>query len=243
LAKTIAVMFLGVPSQGSKQAPNPGIQSYLYKLMGADKIAGVCGRQAQDMFPGLLNTYLRDLERRWEELLNTRRAASHSPAPLVHCAYETVPEPLLGGVTSTMIVDELYAQTQCSSAQFALPTSHTMLPKPESLQDDLHRAWFSRRLDDLFRQWSQWTFTRYEFLPTDTFETFARVINRNQRSFVLSVDDVRNASPVAGAFDGADNFVVMAKVAKANPSICLDVDWPSNGPGRAAFRPAGRCHR
>jgi len=84
--------------------------------MGADKIAGVCGPQAQDMFPGLLNTYLRDLERRWEKLWNTRRAASDSQAPLVHCAYETVPDPLLGGLTGAMFVDEIYAQTQCSSA-------------------------------------------------------------------------------------------------------------------------------
>lgn len=243
LARTIAVIFLGVPSQGSKQAPNPGVQSYLYKLMGADKVAGVCGRQAQDMFPGLLNTYLRDLERRWEELLNTRRAASHSQAPLVHCAYETVPEPVLGGLTGAMIVDELYVQTQCSSAQIGLPTYHTMLPKPQNLQDDVHSAFFTRRLDDLFRQWSQWSFTRYEFLPTDTFETFARVINRNQRSFVLSAEDVRSVKPEPGSFDGADSFVVMAKVARANPTICLDIDWPPNGPGRAAFHPAGQCRR
>ena len=243
LARTIAVMFLGVPSQGSQQAPNPGLQSYLYKLMGADKIAGVCGRQAQDMFPGLLNTYLRDLERRWEELLNTRRAASRSPAPLVQCAYETVPEPVLGGLTGAMIVDELYAQTQCSSAQVGLPTHHTMLPKPENLQDDVHSAFFTRRLDDLFRQWSQWSFTRYEFLASDTFETFARFVNRNQRSFVLSAEDVRGLKPAPGSFDGADNFVVMAKVARANPTICLDVDWPANGPGQATFRPAGQCRR
>lgn len=243
LAKTIAVVFLGVPSQGSKQAPNPGLQSYLYKLMGADKVAGICGRQAQDMFPGLLNTYLRDLERRWEELLNTRRAASHSQAPLVQCAYETVPEPLLGGLTSAMIVDELYAQTQCSGAQIGLPTFHTNLPKPLNPQDDVHSAFFTPRLDDLFRQWSQWTFTRFDFLPTDTFETFAKIINRNQRSFVLNADAVRSLKPAQGSFEGPDNFVVMAKVAKANPSICLEIDWPANGPGRAAFHSTGECRR
>ncbi|WP_456665245.1 hypothetical protein [Bradyrhizobium sp. USDA 3240] len=243
LARTIAVMFLGVPSQGSQRAPNPGIQSYFYKLLGADTIGGVCGRQAQDMFTGHLNTYLGDLEGRWEGLLNTRRAASHSTAPLVDCAYETVPEPLLYGITEAMIVDKLYAQTQCSSSQIALPTYHTMLPKPENLQDDVHSAFLTRSLDDLFRQWSQWSFTRFEFLPTDTFETFARVINRNQKSFVLRTEDVRGLKPAPGSFDGADNFVVMAKVARANPTICLDIEWPANGPGQAAFHPAGQCRR
>ena len=150
---------------------------------------------------------------------------------------------MLFGLTKAMIVGSLYVNTQCSDTQFALPTYHTMLPKPNGPQDDVHRAWFSRRLDDLFRQWSKWSFSHYDFLPADSFENFSRFINRNQRAFELKVDEVRDLKPAGGSFDGPDNFVLVTKVAAANPSVCLDMDWPSAGPGKASFRPAGKCRQ
>ena len=85
------------------------------------------------------------------------------------------------------------------------------------------------------------SFTRYEFVVSDTYETFARFVNRNQRSFVLNVEEVQSLKPALGAFDGPPNFVVMAKIARDNPTMCLDLDWPPSGPGRAIFRPAGQC--
>jgi len=32
-----------------------------------------------------------------------------------------------------------------------------------------------------------------------------------------------------------------ADFAASNPSICFDVNWPSEKPGKAVFRPAGKC--
>jgi len=240
LARTIGLLFLGVPSQGSDIAPSPGTARYILETLGVNKLANACSRQAKDLFAGDENTYLRDLERRWEQLLNARRSASHSAAPLVYCAYETLPEPILSKYVTATIVKQIYAQTQCSDEQFALPTYHTMLPKPSGPEDDVHRAWLSRRLDDLFRQWALWGFSRYDFLATDTFENFARHVNRSQRAFVLDVSEMKDLKPLPGKFEAPDNFALASKVAAAN-SLCIEEDWTAGKSGRVAFRLAGHC--
>jgi pimeloyl-ACP methyl ester carboxylesterase len=135
LARTIGVLLLGVPSQGSDIAPPPGMMRYVLETLGVNRLANACSRQVKDLFAGDENTYLRDLERRWEQLLNARRAASRSQAPLIYCAYETMPEPILTKYVTATIVKQIYAQTQCSDEQFAIPTYHTMLPKPSTPED------------------------------------------------------------------------------------------------------------
>jgi hypothetical protein len=241
LARTIGLFLLGVPSQGSDVAPAPGALRYILETLGVDKLANACGRQIKDLFSTDENTYLRDLERRWEQLLGTRRKASRSGAPLVYCAYETMPEPIATKYISATVVKQLYAQTQCSDEQFAVPTYHTMLPKPLNPDDDVHRAWFARRLDDLFRQWAQWDFVHYDFLAGDAFEKFARTVNRNQSAFLLDVSDVKDMKPSVSSYGGADNLALVAKVAASN-SLCLDQEWPADKPGHVALRPAGQCH-
>ncbi|MGV7213387.1 alpha/beta fold hydrolase [Bradyrhizobium sp. UFLA05-112] len=240
LARTIGVLLLGVPSQGSDIAPAPGVLRYVLETLGVDKLANACGRQVKDLFAADENTYLRDLERRWEQLLSARRSASHSQAPLVYCAYETIPEPIATKYISATVVKQLYAQTQCSDEQFAIPTYHTMLPKPLNMEDDVHRAWFARRLDDLFRQWTQWDFVRFDFLANDTLEAFARAVNRNQSAFVLDVADVKDVKVAAGKFTAPDNFALATKVANVN-SLCLNQEWPDGKPGHVWMRPMGKC--
>src|SRR5262249_38691967 len=155
--RTIGILLLGVPSQGSPVAPDPGVKRYLLERVGFDRLLNLCGRQVKDMFAGDENTYMFDLERRWERLLNARRSASHSQAPLVYCAYETIPEPILYGMSSLTIVRQLYTQTQCSEAQFPIPAYHTALPKPNGPYDDVHSAWLTRSLDNIFQQWAGWS--------------------------------------------------------------------------------------
>jgi hypothetical protein len=241
LARTIGVLLLGVPSQGSDAAPPPGVKRYLLETLRVDRLANTCARQVKDLFPGNENTYLFDLERRWEQLLSARRSRSQSQAPLVYCAYETVPEPILHGMSSLTIVQQLYTQTQCSDAQFPVPAYHTALPKPSSVDDDVHRAWFTRSLDNLFRQWVTWPFSRFDFASDATFRTFEQWINRQQRAFVLNTDEVKGMTPVIGKFEAPNSYAVTATVVAANSSVCMESQWPARGVGQVTLRPAGQC--
>ncbi|MET4323600.1 alpha/beta fold hydrolase [Bradyrhizobium sp. RT5a] len=240
LARTIGVFLLGVPSQGSDLAPGGDIKQALLKTLQIDKLANICDRQVKDMFAGNDNTFLHELERNWEQLLGSRRDLSQSQAPLVYCAYETIPEPVVGRYLSVTPVKQLYAHTQCSDEQMAIPQYHTMLPKPLNAQDDVHRAWLSVRLDDLFRKWSKWEFIQFAFLPSDSFDVLAAQVNRNQDAFVLDVSDLKSAKPSVMKFVAPNNFALVAKVARAN-NLCVDEEWPAGGKGHVWVRPAGKC--
>jgi hypothetical protein len=241
LAHTIGVFLLGVPSQGSPLAPDPGTKRYILETLGIQRVANVCGRQVKDIYAGDENTYLFDLERRWENLLGARRTASQSQMPLIYCAYETVPEPILRGINLT-IVQQLYTQTQCSQAAFPVGASHTGLPKPASAADDVHNAWLGRSLDNLFQQWASWGFARFEFQLGDSFRTLAQRVNGVQQAFKLSVDEIDTIPPPKGLFEAPNNYALVSKiVSAAGGTICIEGSWPAASEGVLILRPAGRC--
>jgi hypothetical protein len=64
------------------------------------------------------------------------------------------------------------------------------------------------------------------FAERNTFETFARCINRIQQAFVLDVSEINDIKPASGKFVGPDNFALAFMVAVAN-SLCLEEDWPA----------------
>jgi pimeloyl-ACP methyl ester carboxylesterase len=241
LARTIGIFLLGVPSQGSPVAPNSPLSRYLTEVLHLDHLANVCGRQVKDIFAGDENTYLADLERSWEALLGTRRRLSNSQAPMIFCAYETKPEPLMGSVFSLTIVERLYTQTQCSDSQFPLPTYHTALPKPLNPNDDV-QGWLHASLRMMFRERSQWPFVTYAFLPGDSFASFAAHVNSQQRSFRLDVGEVHRITPAGTRFEAPDEYELVAKVASANKSICMQTDWEPSMT-KVRLRPAGDCAR
>lgn len=238
LARTIGVLLLGVPSQGSPNAPEPGIKRYFLEVLGIDRVARVCGRQVKDLFAGDENTFLVDLERRWESLLGARRAASLSQAPLVYCAYETVPEQFFWGFSRT-IVERLYAQTQCSLAQFPIARPHTMLPKPLNENDDVHRGWLARSLDDLFSQWVTWPFVRFTFRETTSYSDLAERINHVQNAFRLVVGEISGVKPSNGEYDAPNDYALVAKIISANPGLCMDSKWQNLT--TVTIRLEGRC--
>jgi pimeloyl-ACP methyl ester carboxylesterase len=238
LAKTIGVFLLGVPSQGSPVAQEPGFFRYIVEALNLDKLRNLCRRQARDLFAGDENTYLFNLERNWENLLGSRRAASQSQAPLVYCAYETIPA--IAGVT---IVDKIYTSTQCSQSAFPINAMHSDLPKPRGPDDDVHRAWLGRSLDDLFRQWATWGFARFQFSNSDTFDTFARRINAGQQAFSLKIDQVpTDVALPHGVLEAPSRWALVSKAALEIGSICLDTHWAEDG-AKISMRPAGGCNR
>lgn len=222
-ARTIGLFLLGVPSQGSPIAPEPGVQQYLAQALHLDKLLNLCGRQVKDIFAGDANTYLFDLERRWESFLGARRAVSQSTAPLVYCAYETVPEPAGHGIFNIMIVKHLYTETQCSQSAFPIGVSHTNLPKPQGPLDDVN-VWLSRSLDDLFKQWAAWPFARFEFANGESFDALADRVESSQNAFRLEVNTVRQVAPPSGRFSAPNDFALVSKIGSA-AHVCLETQW------------------
>jgi pimeloyl-ACP methyl ester carboxylesterase len=241
LARTIGIFLLGVPSQGTNIAPGPGVRNYIAKVLHADVLLNACGRQIDDLFAGQGNTYLFDLERRWEDVLGARRAHSQSQAPLVFCAYETKPEPIVPRVFSQTIVDALYTQTQCSEGQVGIGTFHTDLPKPKNMQDDVHRAWLTPSLDRLFTQWAKWEFARFDTATDENVASLAAWINQHQRAFTLKVDEVRDVKLGPDRLVGPNQFGLAATLVRKNPALCMESVWPDGGPGTVMIRPAGKC--
>jgi hypothetical protein len=242
LAHTIGAFLLGVPSQGSPVAPPAGVKRYLLETLGVDRIANVCKRQVKDIYAGNENTYLFDLERRWESLLGARRSASMSQVPLVYCAYETLPEPIIGNFSLT-VVQQLYTQTQCSQSAFPVGVWHTALPKPSGPDDDVHSAWLGRSLDNLFQQWASLGFVRFGFLPGESFRTLARRVNQSQQAFKLIADEVDNIPPPKGSFEAPNNYALVSKIVLAMDSICMETNWPTDAQALVSLRPSGRCQR
>lgn len=241
LARTIGIFLLGVPSQGTNSAPGPGVRNYIAKVLHADVLLNACGRQIEDLFAGQGNTYLFDLERRWEDVLGARRARSQSQAPLVYCAYETRPEPVVPGVFSHTMVDALYTQTQCSEAQLGIGTFHTDLPKPENIQYEVHRAWLTPSLDKLFTQWAKWEFVRFDPSTDETVASIAAWINQRQRAFTLKVDEVRDVKLGPDRLVGPNQFGLAAALVRKNTALCMESVWPDGVPGTVVIRPAGKC--
>ena len=107
----------------------------------------------------------------------------------------------------------------------------------------MHRAWFTSLLDNLFGQWAQWPFVRFDFMAGDTFGAFARFVNENQRAFVLNTDAINGLVPKVGSVEAPNNYVLTAKLVAANPAICMQAEWPANAAGQVDLRPAGSCRK
>ena len=88
------------------------------------------------------------------------------------------------------------------------------------------RAFFSRSLDKLFAPWAGWSFTGFDFLESDTLETFARWVNQRQSVFVLKVDDMTDVKPGQKNFQTPNQFARASKVLVTQPSLCMAAQWP-----------------
>jgi hypothetical protein len=238
---TIGIFLVGVPSQGSNVAPDPGVNRYVMETFSADWWSNVCSKQVRDLFAGDQNTYLRDLERRWETVLGAVRVENKSQAPLTYCAYETVDEPIFFGLLNREIVGQSYTNTQCSDRSTGIGTYHTRLPKPDGPNSDVHK-WLRGRLDSLISQWISWPFMQYDVVPTDTFEKIARYINQHQRAFVVeAAPSVKELKVNLGHFDAPNAYVFMRKIALANPMVCTTSEWPESGQGLVSIKAVGEC--
>lgn len=236
LNRVAAVMLLGVPSQGSPLAEREGIFAFFRDTLRLHILANACKRQINDLFPGDANTYLVDLERRWESMVGARRL-KNSLAPLRYCAYEKIAEPVVG-----FVVPLQYAFTQCDDSQFPLAVPHTQLPKPTSATDDVHHAWFYNSLSMLFTRWSFWTGTVFDFGTANaTLETFAAFVNRAQDAVQLELDGVSAFAPAQGRYSAPDAFALVANVVAKNRELCLDMRWPADERGILTIRTRGKC--
>jgi len=241
-ARTIAVLLLGVPSQGSPFAPQPGLWRYFLETIGAGRLGGVCERQVKDLFVGDENTYLAGLERRWEALIRARRSRSQSQAPITGCAHETEAERVLPGFR-TVIVPALYSATQCLLGNFEIGLTHTQLPKPADAGAAAHGRWLRDGLDQIFSDWSRWTFSAVSFTPVDpTLTALQRRVNEVQGAFRLELDaGVRGFEPRAASYQAASQFGLVARIVRDNPELCLDARWPERAAGVLTIRRSGDC--
>ena len=236
LNRVAAVMMLGVPSQGSPLATNEGLTAFFRQTLNLDSVAKVCDRQVADLFPGDANTFLVDLERRWEKMVGDRRGRN-SQAPLRFCAYEKTAEPVVG-----IVVPLQYAFTQCDDSQFPLAVPHTQLPKPTGPGDDVHSAWFYNSLGKLFARWATWTTVTYDFGgPSLTLAKFADFINSVQQAVRVELNDVGSFEPVRGRYMGPDAFGLAISTVVKSPDLCVDARWPDGQVGVLTIRKKGKC--
>lgn len=239
LESTIGLFWLGVPAQGSNQAPDPGITRFAMETIGADWWANVCSRHVKDLYAGDENTFLRDLEDGWSNLLGAVRFES-AGKPKTYCAFEKVGESIFLGVRRT-IVSRSYALTQCSETAAAIGTYHTDLPKPQRSGSDV-QLWLIGGLDRLLSEWIKWPFVRRAIKPDDTFETMAAWFNSRQRAFVVNVDDgVKDKRPVGDLIEAPTSLALLRKLLLENPTVCSVATWPDNDRGRIQLKAAGAC--
>jgi pimeloyl-ACP methyl ester carboxylesterase len=239
LESTIGLFWLGVPAQGSNQAPDPGITRFAMETIGADWWANVCSRQVKDLYAGDENTFLRDLEDGWSNLLGAVRFES-AGKPKTYCAFEKVGEPIFLFIRRT-IVSRSYALTQCSETPAAIGTYHTDLPKPQNTGSDV-QLWLTGGLDRLMSEWINWRFVRRAIKPDDTFQTIADCLNSRQRAFVVTVDDgIKNKRPAGDLVEAPNALVLLQKLLLENPTVCSSTEWPDNDRARIRLRSAGAC--
>lgn len=242
LPRVIGALLLGVPSKGSPVASDPATARYLAQILLGPKLAGVCGRQTRDLFAGRDNTYLDELETKWIDVITTRRNLSRSDAPRVGCAYETEPEPIVGGY-GPVVVPQIYTSTLCDLGSDAIGVSHTQLPKPPDKTAAVHQSWLRRDLDKIFASWSEWPFVRIAFPPgKDTLVELADKVNSGQDSFRLAIaEPVKAFAPKADSYEGPNYFAVVSKVVLDNTALCMEANWMATGPAEVSIKPAGSC--
>lgn len=236
LRRIASVMLLGVPSQGSPVADK---WAPARRLLGLERFASVCGRQVEDLSASALNTYLIDLERRWQALVGSmRRGNNNTHAPLRYCAYETGEENIVGTV-----VPPRYASTQCDDAPFPVDASHTAMVRPQDATANVHSAWLYNSLGTVMASWAQWSPATYKFeQQPDALARFAAFLNGLQSSLKIEVDkDVQALRPQVDNLVGADSFALVSRLLSNEKRLCGDWEWPNDSAGFVTLRQAGQC--
>ncbi|EDN69302.1 SesB [Beggiatoa sp. PS] len=139
--KIAAIFLIATPSQGS---PLANWISFLPKFL--------VGRLVPDLQTIENNSYLQELENRWNKLLKQRK----NICPRIYCAYERKATIIL------QVVSKVYMTTYCDKTSMPIGANHIDIVKPKSPGDPIYK-WVRGCIADLQKELGS-NATRDEFV-------------------------------------------------------------------------------